>query len=76
MCSVSRSRLTGELTERENLAVHAALQTRSVISLLKLGSSADEIMTDCFGKAMSPIAVLALYNSLTEIWDQRTAQIA
>lgn len=76
MCSVSRSRLTGELTERENLAVHAALQTRSVISLLKLGSSADEIMTDCFGKAMSPIAVLALYNSLTDGRDWTVPHLA
>lgn len=76
MCSVSRSGLTGELTERENLAVHAALQTRSVISLLKLGSSADEIMTDCFGKAMSPIAVLALYNSLTDGRDWTVPHLA
>lgn len=76
MCSVSRDKYTGELTERENLAVRADLQTRSVISLLKLGSSADEIMTDCFGKAMSPIAVLALYNSLTDGRDWTVPHLA
>ena len=65
MCSVSRDKYTGELTERENLAVRADLQTRSVVSLLKLGAGrADEIVTDCFGTVMSPVAVLALYSSL------------
>lgn len=77
MCSVSRDKYTGELTERENLAVRADLQTRSVVSLLKLGAGrADEIVTDCFGKAMSPIAVLALYSSLDGGWNWNVPYLA
>ena len=73
MCNVSRNKLTGELTEQDNLAVCAVLDSRNVASLLKLGKNisslavfADEIVTDCFGKVMSPMAVLALYSSLAD----------